>query len=80
VRKKIKDMLYVSDWWKKKKGLSKLTRGIPLAKFKKIGKQIGAYNDKRVVINLFETYTVYKNKAVKPKYYPQQMERRKRFF
>jgi len=57
-------MLYVSDWGKKKKGLSKLTRDIPLAKFKKIGKQIGVYNDKRVVINLFETYTVYKNKAV----------------
>jgi len=58
IRKMVKDMQYVLEWWKDKKGGSKtLLRNISIKQLKTIGTLIGEYNDKRTLLNLLISYS-----------------------
>lgn len=57
VRKMIKDMQYVLEWWEeKKKGSKTLIKNISIDRLKNTGKQIGEYNDKCTLLILLTAY------------------------
>ena len=56
IRKMTKDMQYVLEWWKKKKGSTPLVMNISIKELQNIGKRIGEYNDKRMLIILSTDY------------------------
>jgi len=57
IRKMTKDMQYVLEWWKKQEKRSeKLITNISITQLKNIGKQIGEYNDKSILLSLLISY------------------------
>lgn len=57
IRKMIKDMQYVMEWWKKRIGKTKkLIKILTVKKLEFIAKQIGEYNDKRMLLISLTTY------------------------
>jgi CHAD domain-containing protein len=64
IRKMIKDMYYVLAWWKSKVGNpGKLSKIISIEKLENMGKLIGEYNDKRMLLILLTTYTAHEKDA-----------------
>jgi CHAD domain-containing protein len=56
-RKMIKDLQYILEWWQKhRKGSKPLIMNVSIRQLKKIGKRIGEYNDKRMLLLLFTEY------------------------
>ena len=62
IRKKLKDMQYTLEWHKNKSNPKDLTKMMPVAQLKNIGKQIGTYNDTRMLLVLLNTYVKQENK------------------
>lgn len=57
IRKMTKDLQYVLEWWEKHRKESKpLLMNISTGQLRKIGKRIGEYNDKRMLLVLFTEY------------------------
>lgn len=57
IRKMTKDLQYVLEWWEKhRKGSKPLITIVSTSQLKKIGKRIGEYNDKRMLLVLFTEY------------------------
>jgi len=81
VRKEIKDIQYASEWWKKNTDAQvEVLKNIPVAKLKKIGIQIGNYNDKCTLINLFKIYLVVKKETVGENMLLKKWQQEKAFF
>jgi len=56
VRKKVKDMQYVLQWLKDRDIKKDFAKDISVSQLKHIGKQIGAYNDTRMLLVLLNAY------------------------
>ncbi len=56
-RKMIKDMQYVLEWWKSKMGKPRqFVKDVSINKLETASKQIGSYNDTRMLLILLTTY------------------------